>query len=583
MLESARVLKDLPGLPKVQTGKVEPYFERLHEHLKDKNVPVWDGELYLELHRGTYTSQAQNKRANRKAEILYHDAEWLAALAGIYLGEQASIDLSEGWEMLLLNQFHDILPGSSIRQVYEDSAKDYERITEIGAAALTEALWQVSASIRSEQGSLVVFNSLSQPRNVLVALPYDEDFANKAFMLGVGQVLPTQTIEQDVARAILLEVPQVPAYGYTTIPVTPVTQPLPDEQNQLTVERHLLENPLYRIEVDERGRLASIYDKLAQREVLAPGAVGNILQAFEDKPLNADAWDIDLFYQEKVLEVSDLIEAVVEETGPLRGTLRLRWHFYNSTITQRISIYRAAPRIDFRTEVDWHEQQVLLKVAFPVNIRATSATYDIQFGSIQRPTHWNTSWDWARFEVPAQKWADLSEGNYGVALLNDCKYGYDIHDNVMRLTLIKSAIRPDAQADQGQHVFTYSLLPHTGSCYDGGVIEEGYSLNYPAHTNFIPAQSEGTLPLQASLLSVEGSSVIVETVKRAEDGDGWIVRVYEAKHERHNIVTVRFSLPIRRAVECSLIEESASPVDFEGSTLTFPIAPFEIKTFRVWF
>lgn len=585
MLEMARVLKDLPGFPRVQTGKVEPYFERLRERLKDKDVPVWDDELYLERHRGTYTSQGQNKRANRKAEILYHDAEWMGALAGILIGEQSSIDLTEGWEMLLLNQFHDILPGSSIRQVYEDSARDYDRITEIGAAALTEALWQITARIRAQQESLAVFNSLPWSRDILVALPYEEAVADKALMLGGGQALPTQTVEQDGERAILVEVPQVPGYGYTTIPVSPVTQTQPNEQYRITVERNRLENQHYRIEVNERGHLTSIYDKLAEREVLAPGGVGNVLQAFEDKPLSADAWDIDVFYQEKMQEVDNLIEAVAEETGPLRGTLRLTWQFYHSTITQRISIYRTSPRIDFRTEIEWREQQVLLKVAFPVNIRATSATYDIQFGSIRRPTHWNTSWDWARFEVPAQKWADLSEGNYGVALLNDCKYGYDIKDNVMRLTLIKSALSPDAQADKGQHVFTYSLLPHVGDCYQGGVIEEGYNLNYPAHTNFIPAQPDGTLPPQLSLLSVEGSggSVIVETVKRAEDGDGWIVRLYEAKHERHHAVTLRFSQPIRRAAECNLIEEGDAAAQHEGSALTFAIAPFEIKTFRVWF
>jgi alpha-mannosidase len=317
--------------------------------------------------------------------------------------------------------------------------------------------------------------------------------------------------------------------------------------------------------------------------VLAQGACANVFQAFEDKPLSGDAWDIDIYYQEKLREVGELVDVAVEEAGPLRGSLRLAWRYSDSTITQRLRLYRSSPRIDFATQVDWHEHQTLLKVAFPVAVRATRATYEIQFGSLERPTHWNTSWDWARFEVSGHKWADLSEGDYGVALLNDCKYGYDVKKDVLRLTLIKSGIEPDPQADQGRHVFTYSLLPHAGDWRSGGVVEAAYELNYPLLAGVAPASTGGSLPACHEFARVEADHVLLETVKQAEDGDGWVVRLYEFKQCRSSAVQLAFGQPLRRAVECNLVEEDEQPVAWEGSTLTFPIQPFEIKTFKVWF
>jgi alpha-mannosidase len=278
-----------------------------------------------------------------------------------------------------------------------------------------------------------------------------------------------------------------------------------------------------------------------------------------------------------------LVDVQVEEEGPLRATLRLQWCFYDSIITQRISIYRHSRRIDFRTEVDWHEQQILLKAAFPVDIRATRATYDIQFGSVERATHWNTSWDYARFEVCAHKWADLSEGNYGVALLNDCKYGYDIKGNVMRLTLLKSAIRPDAQADKGHHSFTYSLLPHAETWDKSDVIQEAYDLNNPLSGVVIPAQPHNHVPAAYSFVTSNTPNVIIETVKKAEDNDGWVVRVYESRQYRNPEVSLAFGKPVRRAVECNLVEEAETPFGFDENRLTFAIAPYEVKTFKIWF
>ncbi|MDQ4076758.1 MAG: alpha-mannosidase [Chloroflexota bacterium] len=614
MLEAARAMKNLPGIPRVEMGRAEPYFRRLEERLAEQVVPVWDGELYLEYHRGTYTSQAWLKRANRKAEVLYHDVEWFSTLAEL-LTEEAAYPhdrLREGWELILLNQFHDILPGSSIRPVYEDAEEDYEVINRVGEEVLAQAQRTLLQEVPAQQRSVVVFNSLSWPRDGLISLPWSEEQPVATIIGPDGRPAPVQLVEEAGQPQILLPLSGVPSLGYRAYSLVPATLPAHgvdphmrahllrsrygvgiDEEGHLTVQEAPLENPLtitkthlenpwYRIELDEQGRLTSLFDKLNQREVLAAGTRGNVFQAFEDKPMAFDAWDIDLYYQEKMWEIDDLVEAEVEESGPLRGVLRLQWRYHDSTITQRLTIYRDSPRIDFRTEVEWQEQQVLLKVAFPVNVRATRATYEIQFGNVERPTHWNTSWDYARFEVVGHKWVDLSEGNYGVALLNDSKYGHDIKDNVLRLTLIKSSIRPDPLADKGMHYFTYSLLPHAGTWRESDVVQQAYALNYPLLTATIPAKGEGRLPRQYQFATLDSDHVILETVKKAEAEEAYIVRLYEYKQYRSNQVTLRFAQPIRRAVECNLIEEEERPIPYEANQLTFPITPYEIKTFKVW-
>jgi alpha-mannosidase len=353
--------------------------------------------------------------------------------------------------------------------------------------------------------------------------------------------------------------------------------------SNMIIRPDLMENEFYRVQLNACGQISSLWDKRFEREVLAPEARANVFQAFEDKPLDFDAWDIDIYYQEKMVEITHLLEAVVEETGPLRGTLRLQWQFRDSIITQRIRMYRHTRRIDFCTEVDWREQQTLLKVSFPVNIRATRATYDIQFGSIERPTHWNTSWDYARFENIAHKWVDLSEGNYGVSLLNDCKYGHDVKEHTLRLTLIKSAVDPDKSADQGKHVFTYALLPHAGDWRSGGVVREAYDLNYPVLAHPVDGPRSGSLRQDFSFAKIDAENVIIETLKKAEEGDAWVVRVYECMQNRVGAVRLKFGKPLKRAVETSLIEEEDIPVIQEQDCLVFPIMPFEIKTFKVWF
>ncbi len=598
MLESGRALQALPGFPQVRQELAEDFFTRLAQRLAGQRLPVWDGELYLELHRGTYTSQAANKRANRLAEQVYHNAEWLSALAGA-VGAAAHYParaLREGWEKLLLNQFHDILPGSSIREVYEDSQADYAFVLARGEQAWAAAQDAVQGALALPRDAVVVYNPLCWERGGLFMLPASAVPPQQTVAGGGGRPLPVQAVGEGDHAMLLVGLPPesaVPSLGYAAYPL--IAAPAAAEaahEPALTVTPGQMENRFVRLTLNERGQLTSVWDKgyagSSGRELLA--GRGNVLQVFVDRPLKFDAWDIDIFYQEKMHEVNELLEAVVEETGPLRGVLRLRWRFLDSTITQRITLYGHSPRIDFRTEVDWQEKQLLLKAAFPVAIRATQATYEIQFGAIERPTHWNTSWDLARFEVAAQRWADLSEGGYGVALLNDCKYGYDVKDNVMRLTLIKSAIRPDALADKGRHQFTYSLLPHEGGWREGNVVREAAALNNPlqaavARRAASPPASEPGLPQAFSFAAVDARHVFIDTVKQAEDGDGWIVRLYEGHQQRNRAVKLSFGLPLQRVAAVNLLE---MPVEDEslqvaGRVAIFALDPYQIKSFRVWF
>ncbi len=582
MLEAGQRMKSMPGLPRVEFGSAEPYFERLGKRLENKRLPVWDGELYLEYHRGTYTSQAYNKYANRRSEFLFHDAEWLNSLAGILLpgNSYPKTQLRRGWELILLNQFHDVLTGSSIHEVYEDSTQDYETIRQIGEEAVHSAQNSVIEHIGLEKDSLVAFNSLGFDRDGLFDLPGSPALDGKTVLDEQGQPLPVQVNRAGEHQRILLEATNVPGLGYQSYPL--VDAQAEEIPNELVVTPARLENRYYRIQLNERGQMISLFDKRAGREILADGQRGNVLQVFEDKPLDCDAWDIDIYYLDKMREVSDLVEATVEETGPVRGVLKLRWRLFDSEIIQRVTIYRTSRRIDFVTTADWHEHQALLKVAFPVDIRATHATYDIQFGALERPNNWNTSWDAARFEVFAHKWADLSEGDYGVSLMNDCKYGYDVKDNVLRLTLIKSGVYPDPMADQGSHKFTYSLLPHEGDWRTGRVIQEAYSLNEPVFGS-IQAAQKGDLPQQFQLAQLSADHIMVETIKKAEEGDAWVVRLYETQQRRKKAARLTFALPIRKALECNLIEESEGPANVQGCALEFAIGPYEIKTFLVWF
>jgi alpha-mannosidase len=366
----------------------------------------------------------------------------------------------------------------------------------------------------------------------------------------------------------------------------------------------ILENGIYRCTLDAQGQISSLIDKRVAggRELMLAGQLGNHIIAYEDRPRAFDAWDIDAGYARKPYPMR-AAQVTVTERGPVRATVRVRRTFLNSVVEQDISLYHSLPRLDFATRIDWHERHILLKVAFPLDLRTTQARSEIQYGSITRPTHSNTSWDQARFETVAHRWVDLSESNYGVALLNDGRYGHDIHENVVRLTLLRSPTSPDPDADQGAHEVTFSLLPHLGAWPAGDVIAHGYALNRPLRLARLSPQSTASAAAPVSapqpLVMVNSATVILEAAKRAAEGDDLIVRLYEATGSRVE-AEMRCAYPIAQVVETDLLERPlvdgsspafdlwlASPVASHDAPVmgdvswTCQFRPFEVRTFRV--
>jgi alpha-mannosidase len=580
MLEMRRRLEDMPGLPNVKTGRADEYFQRLVQTVEesDRYVHVWDGELYLEYHRGTYTSQAYNKKMNRKLELLYRETEWLNALASVARKDWSQYPqetLNKGWTIILRNQFHDIIPGSSIAEVYEDSRKEYAEALSLASeawAGAAAALGDVKKERElSVEGSLTVLNSSSWERSDLVVLDGETAPAESVWTDHAGRPLQAQ----HSAGRWLVEAPNVPSLGTAGIQFKAAAGEQASQPAEVPfhLEGRRLETPHYEIEWNEAGQLVRIFDLDYRRDVLAKNARGNVLQVFEDKPLQFEAWDVDIFYQEKMREISELVSVELVEIGPLAAAVEFKWQYAKSVITQRMTVYAGSRRIDFRTDLDWQEHQQLLKVAFPVDVRSTEATYDIQFGNVKRPTHWNTSWDWARFESVGHQWADLSERGYGVSLLNDCKYGYDIKDNVIRLSLLKSAIHPDPDADIGAHSFVYALYPHTGDWYAGGTVQEAWALNNPLT---VSGGSLTQAPL--SLFTLSAHNVMVDAVKKAEDGEALVLRVHEFAGVR-TTVELGSDYEIASLQECDLMER---PLAEQAATHTaFDLKPYEIKTFLI--
>lgn len=572
MLEFRRRLDRMPGLPRVETGRADAYFERLQETVRttDQYVHRWEGELYFENHRGTYTSQAFVKRMNRRCELGLREAEWRNVLASAASGDWSSYPaaaLGEAWKIVLRNQFHDILPGSSIHEVYEDCRREYAAAAELIAGTLDRADAALCAA--RDGRTLTVYNGASWTRGELAQIPLSEVPASAGeWRDAAGAPLEAQRTE----RGWLVHIPELSSLGCTTIQWMQTSAARELETPFVSSDAGLV-TPFYELTWNDNGQLTRLFDRAAEREVLAPGERGNVLQVFEDKPLTCDAWDIDIFYSDKKREVSALQEAKLVEAGPLRAIVRFAWTYMDSAIEQDMVVYAHSRRIDFVTRVDWQERQRLLKCAFAVDVKATEATYDIQFGNVKRPTHWNTSWDYARFETVGHQWADLSEQGYGVSLLNDCKYGYDIKGNVLRLSLLKSALYPDYAADQGQHEFTYSLYPHSQGWYEGGTVREAWSLNDP-----LTVRAGSPLRPQASLFRLSADHVAIDAVKKAEDGAAVIVRCHEFAGARGR-VELSSDWKLARWQECDLLERPLEAVQ-EGPLQMF-VKPYEIKTYRI--
>lgn len=593
MLELARVMDNLPGFPRVQLGRVDEFFEQVYERVwNDPELPRWVGELYLEYHRGTYTSQARTKQNNRKSELLYREAEWLNAWAHVLGGPNHQPELDQQWRMILLNQFHDILPGSSVPLVYVESEQQFAAVQHTGEELLKQALSyvlenddssapvshqhadQVQTSVKPTNSNLMLINTLPWERCEVVSMPHTTAIAHSQ-----------QITELDGSQKTLVEV-RVPGYGYADLASAALEEPSTDQglpveildRMRLKVSKNILENGELRISLDDNGEIASLYDLSEERELVLAGMTLNQLVTYEDRPMFWEAWDIDAYYDEKPYPVREIVDWKVVEEGPLRAAIKITKRVGKSSIRQRISLTRDSRRIDFQTEVDWQERQTLLRTLFPLALNATRATCEIQFGAVERPSHRNTSWDVARFEVCAHRWVDMSEGGYGVALLNNGKYGHSLRDTTLGISLLKSGIFPDPEADRGMHSFTYSLMPHSGDWCEAQVTQRAYELNVPVRASIAPPKISGS----GSFLEVDSDHVIVETIKVAQDGDGLIIRLYEC-HNQRGKVQLRFARPIASAELTNMLEESLGAAHIEDGSLVVSVRPFEVKTLRVRF
>jgi len=568
--ESIRRAEDIEGLPRCHHMKIKDFFHTI-DGMAD--FPEWVGELYLEMHRGTLTTQGHNKRWNRKTEYLYHDAELMRSVTESMGLPYPREEFQTQWRQILLHQFHDVIPGSCIRQVIEDTDRMYPEIWTAGESMLDAGLAKIIDGIDTtgEGDAVVVFNTLSWPRTDIasVKLPGEGDYA---VLDGEGKEAPSQ-IAGDEIRFIA----SVPSMGYSTYRLVE-KQPAPVKA-EIKASKKSLENRFYKIALDNRGVISSIIHKETNREVLPDSKRANLLQLFEDKPFVYDAWEIDFYYDDKFEDITQLDSIEVIENGPISAAIEITRSFSRSKIRQKMIIYADNPRIDFETWVDWHEENKCLKASFPVDVNAHTARYEIQFGNLVRPTHTNTSWDLARFEVCAHKWADFSESDFGVSLMNDCKYGHHTKGNVMRLSLLRAPKEPDPEADMGEHVFTYSLMPHTGDYIEAQTVRQAYALNVPLRT-IVAKPAKGEMPSEKSFFAVEGDNVILETVKKAEKGEGTILRFYEC-HGIRGKASVKVDLPFKKVVEVDLMEDKIGDIESRNGEFSFDIKPFEIKTFRL--
>lgn len=533
----------LPGMPKTEIRKAMDYFDDVENDF-DKNTKAlrikqkWSGELYLEMHRGTYTSIVKNKRANRKSELLYSEAEALSAFDSLLMGGEYDMKtFARNEENILLNQFHDIIPGSSIKEVYDVTDVEYERILREGRAIADEKIDKIAENVKTG-GGLLVYN----------ATPFDVSDTIKAN----GKTYYAE---------------KVPSHGYKVIKAK-------ECENKVRVGDHMIENGLIRVKFDEKYQITSVFDLTIDREIILPCKTANRLEIYEDMPRAYDAWEITSYYKQKKWICDDV--SCVEN---LPCGFRITRKYGNSCFVQDITLRNESKRIDFVTEADWYEDHVLLKAVFPLDFHAEKATFDIQFGNIERPTHSNTSWDAAKFEVCAHKWADLSEGDYGVSLMNDCKYGYSCDENVLSLSLLKAATDPNPVADRGHHVFTYSLFPHEGDFRAAGTIKEAFLLNMPLEVRKVNAK-DGILPDTHSLVSCDKENIVVETIKKAEDSDAIIIRLHDVWNCRTK-VTLTFGFDFKDAYICNLMEENDIPIAHSGRSITLEVKNFEIVTLKL--
>ncbi len=537
-----RQSKGIPGTPTAKMEFAGDFLKRLESKIENnKLLPKWKGELYLEFHRGTYTSVAKNKKNNRKSEFLYLDAELLGTIGKELLDKEFDkASLRSGWEMILTNQFHDIIPGSSIDEVYDQSDKDYAWLQGIANEQISAIKSDIAQKIDAKEG-YVVFNPHSFIGDGIVKID-----GKSALVSGVAPK------------------------GYSCVKSFKDT-------NSIIVTADGVETNVLKVKFDKSWQITSIYDKVNCRELIKNGSVGNELRVYQDYPDTYDCWEWQAYSCDKYKSVTDVASVDIVDDGARLGIKIVR-PFMSSEIAQTIWFYDDIMQIDFDTELDWHQNNQMLKTAFDVDINTDKATYEIQFGTIERPTHKNTSWDAAKFEVCAHKYADISEGGYGVSLINDCKYGHDIHDGLIQLSLLKCGIHPSKRSDHGKHSFTYSIYPHLGTFATSDTVKRAYFINYPM-TAIKASASASTLPICYSAIKLSADNVVCETVKEAEASSDTIVRLYETKNVRCK-VNVEIGFEASKCYLCDLLENELEELEIKNGAVSTSIKGFELVTLK---
>ena len=545
--------KNLQGMPKVEMCAPEEFFRKMEEN--GKPVNTWDGELYFSAHRGTYTNQALIKKNNRRSEEAMNDVELWTTLAYLQTGrpvDKAAIDRM--WKVVLLNQFHDILPGSSIAKVYEEANAEHAQLQREAESMVTDTL---SAMTNGESG-LTFYNPLGWDRKAVV--PLDERFSIGAVTLE-GQPVP-------VYNGLALVT--VPAMGRVSL--------LPDEKQteaplctlRETENGYVMENDAVTVTLDKEGRMLC----WAQKGGACFAGRMNDLRLYKDVPRKFDAWDIDSMYVKDGIALETPAETRVLAAEGLEVRLERVQRLGGSCVCQQIVLKAGDSSVYFENTVDWHETHKLLKVRFQSDVRARNALHEMQFGYVERPTHRSNAYDQTRFEVCNHRYTALCESGRGMAVLNDCKYGVSTGDGMIELTLLRGSFAPDMNADQGVHTFTYAFTGWQGAFLDSPAVWKGYELNRPVRC------VNGVAPAM-SLLCVDAPNVIAETVKPAEDGSGdLILRLYESKQTAADC-TLALNIPFVSAQECNMLEEPTEAIPVKDGKLALRFRPFEIKTVRI--
>ena len=598
--EGKKWMNPAQPFPKVIFSTAQGFFDDVDKEMPRLNLPTWNSELYLQYHRGVFTSQSETKRHNRQSEELLLNAEKFASLAFLTGAEYPADQLTYAWKKVLFNQFHDVAAGSGISAIYRDADRDYAEVRYIGEESLDNSLKTISNYVDTSGpgAAVMIVNPLAWERTeqveVTVRMPDAVNGINVVDSQGHAVLWASDLYDHgSQEHKVRFLARNIPSLGYEVYRVIPA-------KNGDTPASHLhgtdttVENEFLKLRIDPKtGCITSLVIKRDNFETLTAGTCGNLLQAFQDKPKDYDAWNIDADFEKVHWDILEVQEVRPFTDGSVCSGFAITKKFQNSSINQVIRLCEGVQRVDIVNDVDWHEKHILLKAGFTLAAQSNHATYEIPFGSIERPTSRNTKEEQAVYEVPAIRWADLSDSSHGFSLLNDSKYGYDAKDNVLRISLLRSPESPDPHADEGLHHFTYSLYPHDGDWKQALTVRQGYELNYPFIANQVLVHAAaGQNPFadvkksagsRQSFISISSPNVILTALKKSEDNEGLILRFYEWAGKESEIV-INSSFTVRGASYTDLMENKLPLTvlgGLDGYSIGIHLKPFEIQTIKL--